>query len=410
MPSYFYIAKNTLGQTVTGTREAKDEHDLAGLLRQENLYLVRVDVLHSADRSPLTSRSFSLVSSILNRVGARDLIFFARNLAVMVGAGMPVLRSLEVLEQQSESRTFQIIIQEIAEAVRQGVPLSEAIGRQEKTFGPIFKNMIAAGESSGKLPESLKVLERQIRRNYELTKKIKGAMYYPAIIIVAMIGIAILMLIYVVPTLVETFRDLKIELPLSTRVIIYVSESLVTSSFFVLGGLIVVAGGIISFMRTPSGKRVLSWLLLRLPIFRDLNKKLNLARFSRTLGSLIGSGVPILEALGISASVLRNPYYSQALLRVREGVEKGENLSHALGGFEKLFPPLFVQMVNVGEETGKVGGMLLTIALFYESEVAQMTKNLSTLIEPIMMIFIGTAVGFFAVSILQPIYSVVGGI
>ena len=209
------------------------------------------------------------------------------------------------------------------------------------------------------------------------------------------------------PTLVDTFKQLDAELPRSTQIMIAISDSFAAYSIALGVGFFSIIVFSIYFLRTPRGKRTLSWLLLHTPIFKTLTMQVNLARIARTLGSLIGAGVHILEGMQISARVLRNGYYSDAVMEARERVEKGDNLSLALTKFPKLFPPLFLQMTSVGEETGKLGSLLTRIAIFYESEVLSATKNMSTIVEPILMVVIGAAVGVFAVSVIQPVYSVV---
>ena len=406
MPSYSYLAKNSSGEDISGLMEAADERDLAQRLRQDGLFLVRTVSSRSFSGQSLTDRAESILAW-LQPVKIKDLIFFSRNLAVMIGAGMSVLRSLEVIVAQSDNPSFKKVIKEVGEDVKKGTSLSDAIGKHENIFGGVFKNMIAAGESAGRLVESLVVLERQMKRDYELMRRIKGALYYPTIVFTAMIGIGVLLMIYVMPTLVDTFKQLDAELPRSTQIMIAISDSFAAYSIALGVGFFSIIVFSIYFLRTPRGKRTLSWLLLHTPIFKTLTMQVNLARIARTLGSLIGAGVHILEGMQISARVLRNGYYSDAVMEARERVEKGDNLSLALTKFPKIFPPLFLQMTSVGEETGKLGSLLTRIAIFYESEVLSATKNMSTIVEPILMVVIGAAVGVFAVSVIQPVYSVV---
>ena len=265
--------------------------------------------------------------------------------------------------------------------------------------------MVNAGEESGNLPESLHIIGEQLTKSYELRRKIKGAMIYPAIVITLIIAIAILMMIFLVPTLSETFRELGGELPLSTQVIIWVSDFLVRYVFFVLIALAATGMLCASFFKTPIGKRYLSFALLKLPVISSITKQANAALTMRTLSSLISSGVSMVQALEITKKVLQNPFYTNVLERAEKEVQKGLPLSSVFQAEGKLYPVLVGEMIEVGEETGKLSEMLLKGAVFYEGEVDSITKNLSTVIEPALMIIIGIAVGFFAVAMIKPIYS-----
>ena len=270
--------------------------------------------------------------------------------------------------------------------------------------------MVKAGEKSGNLENSLKLVALQLHKDYSLRRKIKSAMMYPLIIFIAMIGIGILMLIYVVPTLVSTFSELGVELPASTRAVIYVSNSLLTSGLIMLGAVIILGGLLFRFLKTIRVKNGMDIIFVKLPIIGGINKKFNAARTCRTLSSLITSGVDILEAISITQGVLQNHLYKTVLNNAKERIQRGEAIARSFLDAESLYPPLVGEMIAVGEETGELSQMLLRLAIFYENEVAAATKDLSTIIEPVLMIFMGAVVGFFAVSMISPMYSLVGGI
>jgi type IV pilus assembly protein PilC len=265
--------------------------------------------------------------------------------------------------------------------------------------------MVMAGEESGKLADALTLIGAQLERAYTLKKKIKGALIYPGIILVAMIAISVLMLIFVVPTLTQTFEELGAELPKSTQAIILVSDFLVEQTLVAVSIPLLIILIIFYLARTKNGKKVFYYTLLRLPVIGSLNKEIQAARTARTLSSLLSSGVEIVMSISITSEVLQNPYYKDVLTMAEESVQKGLPLSASFTENEEIYPILVGEMISVGEETGKLPNMLLQVAEFYESEVEQKTKDMSTIIEPFLMIIIGVFVGFFAISMISPIYS-----
>ena len=346
--------------------------------------------------------------SFFGKVSVAEKMILARNLSVMVAAGLPLARSLEILSQESKNQKLIDAVLTVASSIKKGSNFSESLKGFPKIFSPLFVSMVAAGEKSGKLEDALKLIAHQLKREYELKSKIRGAMVYPAVILFAMVGIGILMLVYVVPTLVATFQELNVALPLSTRVVIGISNFFLNN--FILGILLIFASvfGIFAAVRSKGGRFFIDSLLLKIPVISGLVKKNNAARTCRTLGSLIGSGVDILEALGITRDVLQNHNYKIILDNAKNSVEKGEPLSKIFIASGNYYPSLVGEMMAIGEETGKVSEMLFRLAVFYENEVGQATKDLSTIIEPALMIIIGAVVGLFAVSMMQPLYSIVG--
>jgi type IV pilus assembly protein PilC len=280
----------------------------------------------------------------------------------------------------------------------------------ENVFGPLFINMIESGEISGNLEKVLKILARQMARDHELRSRVRGALIYPVIVFGALIAVGVLMMIWVVPTLTQTFTELGIVLPVTTRIIIASSNLLLHYGWYVAGLAILLLAVLLRLLRSPVVRRVTDTLILKVPIFGPLVQRFNSARFARTLASLISSGIPITRSLEVTASVLGNVNFRAAVEAAREAIGRGHQLAGVLQERPELFPPLVIQMIQVGEETGTLSRMLLRLALFYEEEVAAITKNLSSIVEPVLMIIIGSIVGFFAISMIQPIYGGLGNL
>ncbi|KKT56301.1 MAG: Type II secretion system F domain protein [Candidatus Giovannonibacteria bacterium GW2011_GWC2_44_9] len=405
MPLYHYKARDKEGWDVEGKREGKDKYNLAHALRAEGMTPLFILEVGGADRKKTLN---DYIPKFLKRISLEEKLNFTRNTAVMIGAGVSLAKALEVMARQTTNEKFKIIILAIEEAIKKGNNFSDALGEHPEVFQKFYQEMARAGEKSGKLEESLKLVALQLKKDYTIRRKVRGAMVYPAIVIIAMIGIGILMMIYVVPTLVSTFKELNVELPLSTKFIIFISASILQSGLIFL--FVVVLLGYFGYRwgRSQSGKEKIDWIFTNLPVIKGINQKFNAARTCRTLSSLISSGVNILEAISITKGVLQNHFYQNILEDARLKIQRGDTISRAFLGSENLYPPLVGEMVAIGEETGELSGMLLRLASFYENEVNQATKDLSTIIEPLLMIVIGIVVGFFAVSMISPMYNLVG--
>jgi type IV pilus assembly protein PilC len=346
-----------------------------------------------------------MTAPIGQRVKRQEIITMAKNLAAMLGAGLSLSRALSVVERQSSNIRFRSIVAEVEQSVRSGVSFHEALAAHEAVFSSLFVAMMRAGEESGSLTEALKVVAVQMERSESLSRKIRGAMIYPAIVLCAVVVVGILMMIYVVPTLVATFVSLKAQLPLATRVIIAISNFMVANIALVLVGIVVFIVALYYALRSRTGKAILLWIALRLPAIGQLVQETYAARTARTISSLLAAGVPVLEALAIAREVVSAPFYAPVLAEAEENVKKGEAMSIAFVAHPKLYPILMSDMAVVGEETGKSAEMLGQVAAFYEEDVEERTKDLSTIIEPIMVLVIGVAVGIFAISMIAPIYS-----
>lgn len=408
MSTYHYIAKSSNGEEKSGTLEAKDTHQLARTLKNQGFILIKAEIEKGEKKSFL---QFGLGDiPFLGGVSLAEKLMFTRNLQVMIASGLPLPRSLEILSSQTKSKKFKKALLGIEKEVIKGNFFSDTLKEYPDIFSELFQNMIKVGEETGTLDEVLKVLSRQMEREHELKSKIKGAMMYPAVIISAMIGIGILMLIMVIPKLAETFEELEIELPITTKFVIGLGTFLAEKWFL---AILIIIGFIFLFSRiskTKRGKSAIDFLVLKIPIVSSIVKKTNSAYTVRTLSSLITSGVPIVRSLEIVAGTLGNIYFKTAISEAAEKVRKGEKLSEALKPYQNLYPLIILQMIKVGEETGETSSILAKLADFFEEEVGNATKNLTSVIEPILMLIIGAVVGFFAISMIQPMYSMLGSV
>ncbi len=321
-----------------------------------------------------------------------------------------VSRAVTNLSVQTKNKAFQKILLDVYDEVQAGKTLSEGLGKYPKVFNELFTSMVYVGEVSGNLEEILEILALQLEKEHDLLSKVRGAMIYPSVIVVAMIGIGILMLTYILPRITSVFKDMNVTLPASTRFIMVVSDfmrghALMSTAIF-FGSII----GVRLFASTTIGKRFFDWFFLRLPIVGNIIIKVNSARFARIYSSLLKSGVSVLDSLTIVKKTLSNLYYRDALDDAISEIQKGVDLSKVISRYPRIFPVLVPQIIQVGEETGKTEMVLRKLAEFYEEEVSQITKNMSSIIEPVLMLLIGGGVGFFAVAMLTPMYSVMENI
>ena len=329
----------------------------------------------------------------------------AKNLSTMLTAGLPLSRALSVIERESDNPHLQTIVASLGAVVSKGSPFHEALAAYPRVFPDLLIAMVKVGEESGSLAESLSIVGLQMEHADELSHKIRGAFIYPCIVVLAIILVSVLMLIYVVPTLTQTFEGLRVQLPLATRIFIAISDFMAAHVILVfIGFALLIAAGTV-FVRSRRGLAVLVWTGLHLPVVRELIRETYAARTARTLSSLLSAGVPVLEALTITEEVVHTPRFAAVIAEAALRVKKGEALSSAFAEHAKVYPILMSEMLAVGEETGKVAPMLKQVAEFYEQDVSEKTKDLSTIIEPVLMLLVGAAVGIFAVAMIAPIYS-----
>ncbi len=386
-------------------REALDKFTLYKDLRKEGDV-----VLATAEAAPPKKWNIMNYIKFFGRISMHDKITLARNLGSMLEAGLPLSRALSVLERQSKKKKLKELLFDLNDSIEKGKTLSNSLASFPGIFSPLFVSMVKAGEESGGMSSSLKAVAFQMNTLYELERKVRGAMIYPAIILSVMLVIGTLLLIYVVPTLTATFKELHSELPVSTKIVIAVSDFLRSHTFVGIGMLAALIAFVYVFAKTKIGRRSFDFTILHLPIISTIVKETNTARTARTLSSLLVAGVPVTSALAITGDVLQNSYYKEILRKAEKSIEKGSVISAVFMEHEALYPVFLSEMLAVGEETGKISEMLAGVGTFYEDEVAQKTKNMSTVIEPFLMVFIGVVVGFFAVAMITPMYSVLNNV
>ena len=408
MPKYFFTAKSQKGKTYSDAREAKDEQMLARTLRQEGYVLISAveEKLEKKKGLQLDLSAFSF----FGQVSLKDKIMFTRNLKVMISAGISLPKALRTLALQAKNRKLKTALAKTSEEIIKGKNFSDTLKQYPEAFSDLFCNMDRVGEESGTLEENLGVLTRQMEREYNLKSKIKEAMVYPAVVIAAMAGIGIMMLIVVVPKLAKTFAELELELPITTRVVIGLGTFLVEKWYLAILILIVSIIFAQTVFKQKKGKKMFDGLILKIPVVSQIVKKTNATYTVRTLSSLITAGVPLVRALEIVAGTLSNYYFKAAITQSIERVKKGEKLSSTLKPYQNLYPLIVIQMIEVGEETGETAKILEKLGDFFEEEVTNATKNLTAVIEPVLMLIIGGVVGFFAVSMVQPMYSMLSGL
>jgi len=411
MPNFYFTAKSSDGQAKTGTLEAKDESNLAQSLRQQGLILISAQILgQEKDKGKSQSLLFRFKKIFLRRVSLMERLIFTRHLSIMIGAGFSLHKALEVLANQTPNQNFKKVIRGIVEGVKRGETFADCLAKYPKVFNNFFVSMVKVGEKGGNLEEVLKILTLYLKREHDFATKVRGAMIYPAVIVVAMIGIGIIMMITVVPKITAMFEELHTTLPFTTQIIMAISKFF--ARYYIIGGisLILLVFFSIKFFKTKRGARFLSLVFIKTPFFKKLTQKMNCAKLSRSLASLMESGVPIVESLTITAQILSNFFYSNSLLGIAIEVKKGKTIQESLEGYKNIYPMLVGQMIGVGEQTGELSEIMHRLADFYEEEVTNITENLASVIEPVMMIIIGAAVGFFAVSMIQPMYSMMNAL
>lgn len=400
MSKFTFVAKNSKGEIRQGEMEGKDSRSVVGALRADGFFVTSIIEEENSRHVSGPSKW-----NIFSGVSLKDKMMFARHLGVMLASGLSVPRALNVISNQTKSRRFKDVLAQIEEGVKTGNTLADSLARSG-VFDDLSINMIRVGELGGSLEEVLVLLADQLEKEHNLISKVRGAMYYPTVILIVMIGIGIAMMTFVVPQLTAVFSDTQATLPATTELIINTSNFMAAHQLLVLFSSIFIILFLIIFFKSKAGKKVAAFVSLKIPVIKNIVVKVNTARFARIYGSLLRSGVPITESLKIISETLTNRYYQEAFVKIGLEVQKGKPLHDELAAYPKLFPVLIIQMVEVGEETGKTVDVLTGLAKFYEEEIDQLTKNLSSIIEPVLMVLIGTAVGFFAISMILPMYSI----
>ena len=396
-----YKIQNKNKEIVEGVIESPDKFVLAREFREKGE--IPLSISEVGDNK---GKGLSMNITLFRGVSLSEKMMFTNNLSGMLSAGLSLSRALSILEKQSTNSYFKEVLVALEDDVSKGNTLSEGMKKFPKVFSGIFIPMVHAGEESGSLPNTLMEVGLSIKKTYSLNKKVKGAMTYPSIIVTAMIIIAIFLMVYVVPTLTKTFKDLKTELPTSTKVIIWISDTISQHIILFLLSIGVLIFGAILLSKIKIVQRYFDRIILYIPVIGTIVKEVNTARTARTMSSLLLSGVNISNSLAITEEVLQNVHYKELIHKSIASIEKGNVLSASFKDNIFLYPIMVGEMVEVGEETGNLSKMLLDLANFYETEVDNKTKDLSTIIEPVLMLLIGAAVGVFAISMIKPMYSV----
>jgi type IV pilus assembly protein PilC len=397
MPVYTYRGVNRTGSTVAGERAAASKAEVAAMLRRENINVSKLSE---------KGKEFN-IPTFGTGVDAKELAIFTRQFSVMIDAGLPLVQCLEILAGQQENKSFQKILNGVRSSVEGGATLSASMKQYDKVFDPLFYNMVEAGETGGILDTILQRLSSYIEKNVKLKRAVKSALIYPVSVLTIAAMVITLLLWKVVPIFVTLFNGLEVDLPLPTRIVISLSNFVGS----IYGGMLLVTFiatcvALKFWYGTPQGRYVLDHVLLKLPMIGILLRKIAVARFTRTLGTLISSGVPILEGLDITARTSGNAVVEKAITQTRKAVEAGRSLVDPLKETD-VFPGMVTQMIGVGEQTGAMDAMLQKIADFYEDEVDAAVKDLLTALEPAMIVFLGVVVGGVVISMYLPLFSLI---
>jgi type IV pilus assembly protein PilC len=403
MASFAYSGRTRAGQTVSGERVADTMDAAVAALRRDQIQVTRI-LPSKAKEAP--KKAVVKVGKAGKKVAAKNLAVFTRQFSVMIDAGLPLVQCLEILGTQEDDKNFAATILQTRTDVESGASLADAMRRHPKAFDPLFTNMIAAGEAGGILDTILKRLATYIEKAVKLQGQVKSAMIYP-IAVVVIAGLVVGVILWkVIPTFAQLFAGLGADLPLPTRVVIVLSNSLV-SYFPIIAGVAVATGwGLRKYYQTTAGRRVVDATVLKAPILGNIMRKIAVARFCRTLATLISSGVPILDGLEITAKTSGNSIVEDAVMTTRKSIERGETISAPLKE-TAVFPPMVTQMISVGEATGALDTMLAKIADFYEEEVDTAVAGLLTLLEPIMIAMLGIVVGGIVIAMYLPIFDLI---
>ncbi len=374
------------------------------------------EATRTSNDSSSQTKEESLINRINNyllkfsRVPLKEKLFFVQHLGVMLKAGISLSKALQTLSLQTKNKYFAFILSDIAIKVEKGESFAECLKPYQNVFGELFISMIEAGEISGKLEEVLNQLFIQMKKEHALISKVKGALTYPVVIMMAMFGIGVFMMIFVVPRITAIFTEMNVELPLPTKILINVSNAIANHGLISLLIFISIVIIFVRILKTYKGKYIFQAILLKSPIIGPIMKKINLARFARNISSLLKTDIMIVKTFQITANVLSNLHYREAILDMANHIKKGDNLSDVIKQYPKLFPPVVVQMIAIGEQTGELDNILIELAEFYEEEVDQIMENLPSIIEPLLILMLGTGVGGVAVAIIMPMYSITNSI
>lgn len=400
MPNFSYQVISSDGRRMRGVVQAATEEIAAETLAERGLAVVAL--------RELTTSKLTISLHIFNHIKVRDLVILTRQLAVLLSANVPVVQSLRVLTEQTASKNLKVIISEIADDVDGGAKLSASMARHPEAFDHFFVNIVHSGETSGKLDETLDYLADQLEKDYDLMSRIRGAMIYPAFIFFGLIAVGILMMVYVVPKITEILLQQKVELPIATRMIIATSDFLIAFWWIIPSIIVAILVSLRMWKKTPLGSYVLDYAKLKMPIFGVLFRKIAIVRTTRSLGTLIVGGVSLPRSLQITSEVVGNEVFRLMLQETIKAVEDGKPIASVMLK-NPVIPVMVSQMLNVGEQTGRTDQVLSKMTDFYTREIDNLVRNLVSLIEPLILVVMGVAVGLMVAAVILPLYSLAGG-
>lgn len=397
MPTFVYRGRSLKDNTkVSGERFAYNKQALTAILRREQIQPITIREKGRELELPILRRK---------KVKDKEIAVFTRQLSVMLEAGLPIVQAIEAIGSQKE-KVFKNVLSEVRNDVESGMTLADAMAKHPRVFNPLFTNMIAAGEASGALDTILQRISVFVEKLVKLKRALKSAAIYPSIVISVAVLIVIVLLWKVVPIFKSLFEGLGATLPLPTRIILGLSNFVSDYILFILGGLGLIFFGLRSFYASDKGRRIVDALTLKVPILGEVFRKIATARFTRTLSTLLTSGIPILEALDITAKTSGNMIIQEAILKTRKSIEAGKTISDPLGE-SRVFSPMVVQMVAIGEQTGELDSMLTKISDYFEEEVDATMANLLTILEPVLIVFLGVVIGTIVISMYLPLFSLI---
>jgi type IV pilus assembly protein PilC len=401
MPVYLWVGKNRKGEVQKGEMDAGGEDAVRSHLTRLKITPTRIK------KKP--KDLFENVSFLQPSVKQKDVILFCRQFSTMIDAGLPIIQCLDILHSQQENATFKKMLKKIKDSVESGSTLAEALKAYPNHFDDLFVNMIHAGETGGILDTILRRLSTYMEKAAKLKAKVKGAMTYPVVTLLIAVVVLAVILIFVIPVFEEMFADFGKDLPAPTRVVIAMSDFVKSKILYIIVAIVLFAFAFRRVYRTDKGRTVIDRLALRMPVFGDLLRKVAVAKFTRTMGTMLGSGVAILEALDIVGKTAGNKTIEDAITKVRAGISEGRTMADPLTE-SGVFPSMVCQMISVGEATGALDAMLGKIADFYDEEVDQAVENLTSLIEPFMLVFLGVTIGGLVVAMYLPIFKMAGAL
>ena len=401
METYVWSGRTRDGQRQKGELAAKSKDEVISIMRKQNIMVTSV-----AARAKKLSINLPFLKP---KASDKDIAIFTRQFATMIDAGLPLVQCLDILSKQADNKAFAAVINEIRQDVEAGSTYADSLKKHPAVFGDLYANMVAAGELGGILDTILNRLSKYIEKNIKLKRQVKAALFYPSTIVAVAFIVIIVLLVYVIPIFAKMFTDFGGTLPAPTRMVIGASNFMKSNILIIIGIMAAVIIGARKYYKTQNGRLVIDSIVLRMPVFGMLARKIAVAKFTRTLGTLISSGVPILDGLDIVAKTSGNKVVEKAIYATRQSISEGKTLSEPLEA-SKVFPPMVVQMIGVGETTGALDAMLSKIADFYDDEVDSTVGILTSLLEPILMIFLGIVIGFIVVAMYLPIFKMAGTI